>query len=101
MIYFGDNRALTCKHGDLVNVTELPEVLAIEASPQIRYEDLSSLVEAYPSAVEDDLISETGKVFREQVDQPCGGIVGAVDAIGETASELLRGSSALSNDDRG
>jgi hypothetical protein len=90
VIYFEDNRVLTCEHGDLVNVMELPKVLAIEASPQIRHEDLSSLVEAYPSTVEDDLVSETGKVFSEQVDQPCGGVVGAVDAVGETASELLR-----------
>lgn len=36
--------AITCKHGDLINVMKLAKVFTVEASPKIRDQDLSPLI---------------------------------------------------------
>ena len=37
---------VVCEHGDLVNVVEVAEALALEAGPEVGDEDLGALVEA-------------------------------------------------------
>jgi len=79
----------TCKHGNLVNVVELSKVLAIEAGPKVGDQNLGSLVQAHPFAVEDCLIAETVEALCDQVHKACGREVGAVNAVCKAASEFL------------
>lgn len=79
----------TCKHGDFVNVMELPKVFAVEAGPQVSNQNLSPLVQSHPSAMEDRFISETGEVLCKQVHESCGGFVNTVNAVGEATTEFL------------
>ena len=57
--------ALTCKHGDFLNVLERSIALAVETGPEIRDENLSSFVQPDPPAVEGCLVSEAWEAFRE------------------------------------
>lgn len=57
--------ALTREHGDLLNVLELSVALAVKASPEVGYKDLSSFVQPDPPAVKGRLIPEAWEAFRE------------------------------------
>ena len=66
------------KHGNLVNVAELPVALASEARPHVRDENLGALEEADGTlaALEGELVAEAGEVTREDVDEARGGALG-------------------------
>jgi hypothetical protein len=81
---------LTGKHGYFINVVELAKVFAVEAGPEVCDEDLGALVQPDSPSVEDCFVAETVEVLSEEVDEAGGGVVGAVDAVGKAASELLK-----------
>ncbi len=60
---------LTGKHGDVVDIMEVSMALAFEAGPQICDEDLSSFVEAYPTAFEIMPVIEAWKIVDHEVYQ--------------------------------
>ena len=60
---------LTSKHGDAIDIMEVSIALAFEARPQIRNEDLSSFVEAYPFAFETMPVIEAWKIVDHKVHQ--------------------------------
>lgn len=91
--------AVVCKHGDFVDVVEFSEVFTVEASPDVRDEDLGPLVQSYFLAIEDCLVTETGKILGEKVDKTSGGVVGAVDAVYKAASKFLKPFNLVTNYD--
>lgn len=91
----------TCKHGDLVNVVKLAKSFTVEASPQIRHENLCSFVKANPAPIEDSFVTETCKMLGEQIDQASSRVVGAIDEVGKTASKLLVVSFSITKFQRG
>lgn len=60
---FLERQIHTCKHGDLVDIVELPEIFSVETGPQVGYQNLGSLVESDSSPVEDGLVTETGEAL--------------------------------------
>lgn len=80
---------IVCEHGDFVDIVEFSKVLAVEAGPEVRDQNLSSLVQPYLFTVEDCLVAEAGKILGEEVNEASRGVVDAVDAVCEAAVEFL------------
>lgn len=56
-------KRFTCKHGDFINIVKLSIPLTIEASPKIRNQDLSPLVDSHSPPVEGCLVPEAGETL--------------------------------------
>jgi hypothetical protein len=61
----------TCKHGDFVDVMKLAIALTFEAGPEVRDQDLGSLVEPDFASLKGCFVPEVGEVICEQVHQSC------------------------------
>lgn len=80
------------EHGDFIDIPESAVAFSVEAAPYVCYQDLGALEEAdgLASALELELISETGEITCEQVDQSSRRSVGGFDAVDEAAVVLLQ-----------
>lgn len=81
------------KHGDLIDVPERPEPFSLEARPQVGDQDLRSLEETngFPAPLPMELVPEAREILGQQVDEPRGGAVGRLYAVGEAACVFLPG----------
>ena len=80
---------LTSEHGNFIDVVETPDILTIKTGPQITYENLSPLIEAYDSLVKARFVFEAGEIVGEEVDKRCSRVLGLCDTIQEAAVESL------------
>ena len=60
---------LTWEHRYFFDVVEPAEILAFKTGPQVRNENLSSLVKAHRPAFKSCLISEAGKLLGKKTDE--------------------------------
>lgn len=84
--------AVVGKHGDFINIPESAVVFTIKATPNIGHQNLSPFekTDGFPSVFKLELVSETGEIPRQQVDQRRGRAVGGFYAVCEAAVVLLR-----------
>ena len=68
------------EHGDLINVVEVAEALALEAGPEVGYQDLCALVETDDGVLVFVTVVQAGKVVDEEVDEGGGGAFGLRNA---------------------
>ena len=61
------------EHGDVIDVVEAAEALALEAGPEVGDQDLGALVEADEGALVFVTVVEAGEVVDEEVDEGGGG----------------------------
>ena len=89
-LYLGEGIVChTGKHCDLFNVKKLSIALTIEACPQIRNEDLSSLVKPHGPSIECGFVPEARKAFCQKVDKRRGRMAGIIDQVDEAAVVFL------------
>ena len=80
---------VVCKHGDLIDVVEVAEALALEAGPEVGYQDLRALVETDDGVLVFVTVVQAGEVVDEEVDEGGGGAFGSLDAGGEGPVEMV------------
>ena len=80
---------VVCEHGDLINVVEVAEALALEAGPEVGYQDLGALVETDDGALVFVTVVQAGEVVDEEVDEGGGGAFGLLNAGGESPLETV------------
>ena len=80
---------VVCEHGDLIDVVEVAEAVAVEAGPEVGYQDLCALVETDNGALVFVTVVQAGEVVDEEVDEGGGGAFGSLDAGSEGPVEMV------------
>jgi hypothetical protein len=65
----GDGLRITCKHRNFLDVVEFSITLTIEASPEIRHQNLCTLVEPHSTAFKHAFIPKARELVCQKVDQ--------------------------------